>query len=469
MNKLTKIVATIGPATEDISTLKEMVASGMNVARFNTKHAEPEWHNERLKRVRQVAKEIDVTVSTLLDLQGPEIRINLPEAKGFSVKKGDKVTFTADKNYKGKNFAFVPSEVVESLTINNLILLEDGASEFVITNKTGQALEAQALLDCEVNHRKTMNTPGVVMDMPSLTQRDYDYLDGVNPNLVDWVGLSFVRNAQDIETLRQELAKRKYAAGIVAKIENQEAVDNLDEIIAVSDAVMVARGDLGVEVAYQELAFWQKTIIRKCRNAGIPVITATQMLKSMVDVPRPTRAEVSDVANAIYDGTDAIMLSEETTIGKYPVKAIFTQAEIAAFNEPYVKVEAPTEVDCKLEPMLAIAQAAIKLANNCAQVDKIVCFTETGRTVRLLSSYRAQVPIVAVTSGELIRNQMSLYFSVESHMLKLKNVIMENESDLVDLLKEAGIVKTGEHIMLLHGKQWQTPGKTNTISLQLIV
>lgn len=469
MQKLTKIVATIGPATDELSILKEMIASGMNVARFNTKHAEPEWHNERLKRVRQVAGEVGATVSTLLDLQGPEIRINIPGGKGFSVKKGDKAFFTSDKDFKGENFAIVPEEVIESLTLNNVILLEDGASEFIITNKSGQVLEAQALLDCEVNHRKTMNTPGVVMDMPSLTERDYQYLDGVSPKLVDWVGLSFVRNAQDIDTLRQELLKRKYAAGIVAKIENQEAVDNLDEIIAASDAVMVARGDLGVEVAYQELAYWQKTIIRKCRNAGIPVITATQMLKSMVDSPRPTRAEVSDVANAIYDGTDAIMLSEETTIGKYPVKAVFTQAEIAAFNEPHVRVDAPTEVDCKLEPMLAIAQAAIKLANNCTQVDKIVSFTETGRTVRLLSSYRTQTPIVAVTSNELVRNQMSLYFGVEAHSLQLKTKSMENESDLVEALKEAGIVKTGENIMLIHGKQLQTPGTTNTISLQLVV
>jgi len=468
MQKLTKIVATIGPATDTKEILTQLVAAGMNVARFNTKHSEPDWHNERLKRVREVASETKAPIATLLDLQGPEIRINVPGGKGFSVKKGESVIFTSDEKFDAKQFALVPQTVIECLSVNDLVLLEDGDSEFTVINKGGNFLEAQALLDCPVNHRKTMNTPGVVLDMPSLTERDYQYLDGVNPEYVDYVGLSFVRDANDIAILREALDKRGFNAAIISKIENQEAINNLDEIIAVSDAVMVARGDLGVEVPFQELTHWQKIIIAKCRDAAVPVITATQMLKSMVTNARPTRAEVSDVANAIYDGTDAVMLSEETTIGEYPVKAVQTQATIAQYNEQFVSFEEPILPVEQMEMDTLISNAAIGMLNQTDKIDKVVCLTETGKTVRMFSRFRSNTPVVAVTSNEPTRRRLALMYGVTPFVINFSVNSLETEKTVLAELKKQAVVKTGERIILIHGSMWQEAGKTNSVSLHTI-
>lgn len=471
MMKNTKIVATIGPASDTKEILSELVAAGMNVARFNTKHSEPDWHNERLKRVREVAQELQAPIATLLDLQGPEIRINVPGEKGFEVKKGESVTFTSDpasQANKGNEFAIVPQDVVDSLSIGDLVLLEDGESEFTVTQKGGNYIEAQAILDCKVNHRKTMNTPGVVLDMPSLTERDYAYLDGISGDLVDYVGLSFVRDANDVAILRKALDDRGFKAGIISKIENQEAVNNIDEIIEVSDAIMVARGDLGVEVPYQELTHWQKLIINKCRDAAIPVITATQMLKSMVSSPRPTRAEVSDVANAIYDGTDAVMLSEETTIGDYPVKAVQTQATIATYNEKFTDFESPTLAENKASLDTLISNAVVGILKSTKKIDKIICFSETGKTARMFSRFRINTPVYAVTSNEAIRRKMALLFGVTPFVIELKDNDLETESKILAEIKEKGIVETGERIILVHGITWKDSGKTNSLSVHTI-
>ena len=471
MIKNTKIVATIGPVTDSKETLSELIAAGMNVARFNTKHSEPDWHNERLKRVREVAKELNAPVATLLDLQGPEIRINVPGEKGFTVGKGKSVTFTSDPDSqadKGNEFAIVPQDVVDSLSVGDLVLLEDGDSEFTVIEKGGNYIVAQAILDCKVNHRKTMNTPGVVLDMPSLTERDYAYLDGISGELVDYVGLSFVRDAQDVAILRQALDKRGFKAGIISKIENQEAINNIDEIIAVSDAIMVARGDLGVEVPYQELTHWQKLIIDKCRNAALPVITATQMLKSMVSNPRPTRAEVSDVANAIYDGTDAVMLSEETTIGDFPVKAVQTQATIATYNEKHTEFEHPTLPEEQVGLDTLISNAAVGLLKRTKQIDKIVCFSETGKTARMFSRFRINTPVVAITSSEAVRRKLALLYGVTPHVVTLKDAGLEAETKVLTILKEEGLVETGERIIFVHGSKWQDAGHTNSLSVHTI-
>jgi pyruvate kinase len=468
MYKNTKIVATIGPATETKEILSQLIAAGMNVARFNTKHSEPAWHNDRIQRVRDVATELNKPVATLLDLQGPEIRINVPGEKGFEVKKGESAIFTSDENYNAANFALVPQNVIDCLSVNDLVLLEDGESEFTVIEKGGNFIEAQAIMDCKVNHRKTMNTPGVVLDMPSLTERDYQYLDGVNPDLVDYVGLSFVRDAQDISILRQELDKRGFNAAIISKIENQEAINNIDEIIEVSDAVMVARGDLAVEVPYQELTHWQKIIIAKCRDAAIPVITATQMLKSMVSSPRPSRAEVSDVANAIYDGTDAVMLSEETTIGAYPVKAVQTQAVIAQYNERYAEFEAPSLPEDQIGLDTLISNAAVGLLRKTKQIDKIICFSETGKTARMFARFRLNTPVVAVISSEVVRRKLSLLYGVTPYVLKLKDSGIEQESKIISIMKENGLIQTGERIIFVHGSKWQDAGQTNSLSVHTI-
>jgi pyruvate kinase len=468
-HKQTKIVATIGPATESEEILEQMVVAGMNIARFNTKHSDPEWHNERIKRVRNVSEKVNKAVGVLLDLQGPEIRINLPEEKAFDVKKGEEVIFTSDEKFDADNYVIVPQSVIESMSENDEVLLEDGACEFFIQEISGTHFIAQALVDCKVQHRKTMNTPGVILDMPSLTDRDYEYLDGIDSDLIDYVGLSFVRNADDVHILRREMEKRGITAGIVSKIENQAAVDNIDEIIEVSEAIMVARGDLGVEVPFEELSYWQKMIITKCRNAAKPVITATQMLKSMVENPRPTRAEVSDVANAIFDGSDAVMLSDETTIGDFPVKCVATQALISSFNEQHAyKEERATSTLGETSAESAIthaAQGVLEHANY--DIDKIVCLTETGQTARLLARFRDLTPIAAITSNNETKRKLALVFGVDAYAVKMDKKI-ENADEIIEKCLEEGIVSKGQTVMFVYGIDWKQPGLTNTISINTI-
>jgi pyruvate kinase len=464
MKKNTKIVATIGPATESKEVLAQLIKAGMNIARFNTKHSTPKWHNDRIKRVREVSEELNTPVGVLLDLQGPEVRINLPGEEAFMVEEKEIVTFTSNQESTVNKIAFIPQDVVESMSKGDLVLLDDGSCEFTIVKKGKDYFEAKALHECKVGHRKTMNTPGVILDMPSLTDRDLEYINGIDSELIDYVGLSFVRDANDIKKLKSVLEKRGAKSRIVAKVENQAAIDNLDDIIEVSDAVMIARGDLGVEVAFEQLVKWQHIMIAKCRQATKPVITATQMLKSMVDNPRPTRAEVSDVAHAIYDGTDAVMLSEETTIGEYPVRAVETQAKIAEFNEPLTSEEfVCNRNNDKVSAIVRLIADVVK--NESLKIDRVVVLTETGRTARLLSRFRPKIAIDAVTSTELTYRTLSLSYGVKSHILKMIEGADLGVDELVKELKKAEIINKGERIVMVHGKHWKKSGFTNTLSL----
>jgi len=332
----TKILATIGPASEEEPVIAQMISAGMDIARFNTKHNLPEWHQERIHRIQRVAKQMGKEIPILLDLQGPEIRIKLPGEARFSVKKNDFVYCSSNMASVIKNVIVIPPEVFAGLQSGHHIVLDDGICEFVIIEKDSEKIKMQALDSFDVNTNKTMNTPDLVLDMPSLLEKDIQFLESLKNDHIEYVGLSFVRNVTDIEILRSELKKRNMSAHIVAKIENQEALRNLSGIIDASDAVMVARGDLGVEIPFFQVPYWQKKIIAECNQKKKFVITATHMLLTMVERPRPSRAEVSDVANAVYDGTDAVMLSEETAMGKYPVKAIDVQAKIVEFYEQFV-------------------------------------------------------------------------------------------------------------------------------------
>lgn len=463
--KRTKIVATIGPATETEETIQQLIEAGMNVARFNTKHGTPEWHRERVQRVRNVAKKMGKSVAVLLDLQGPEIRINLRDGVAFQMQDGEEVKVTADTSSTDEKVIFIPENVVETLQVGSFVLLDDGRCEFEIVKKEPDHLIAKALGDFQVGHRKTMNTPGIVIDMPSLIDADRVQLDGAAETGVDFVGLSFVRNKEDIAILREELKKRGLEnTGIVAKIENQAALDNLDEIIEVSDAVMVARGDLAVEVPFEQLTFWQKMIIVKCRLAGKPVITATQMLKSMVESPRPTRAEVSDVANAVYDSTDAVMLSEETTIGKFPVKAVETQAKIAAFNEEYEASYLDEWMD-ENDSSLVTHAAVYLLQNEENTIDSVVCLTETGNTANLISRFRPKVTVHAITSNEQTYRKLALNYGVEPHIVEFPNGKVEEPNSMITLLKEKNIVSVGQTVLVIYGSVWKSPGLTNSLSI----
>ncbi|HEX9817798.1 MAG TPA: pyruvate kinase [Patescibacteria group bacterium] len=466
-NKLTSIVATIGPASESEEVIKQMILAGMNVARFNTKHGELNWHREKIDLVHLVASKLNRPVAVLLDLQGPEIRLDLIGVKSFAVKVGDEITLTSDRDQKGAKTAYIPQPVIDILANGDLVLLDDGAGEFTITTESTTSLIAKALVDCEVIHRKTLNTPGLVVDLPALVEQDLAHLDHAAQSKVDYVGLSYARGKKDIEHLRLELEKRNLSAGVVAKIENQSALDNIDEIIAASDAVMIARGDLAVEVPFEQLSFWQKMIIAKCRAQAKPVITATQMLKSMVDSPRPTRAEVSDVANAVYDSTSAVMLSEETAMGKYPVKAVETQAKIAAFNEPYVKSNLEDWLD-KDKPSSITHAAIYLLEHQLEEIDSLVCLTETGATANLLARFRPKIPIHALTSNEQTYRKLTLDFGITPHIMKFPEGGIQEPHVIAEEVGLQDIIEQGKTALVIYGSVWKTPGLTNSLSIVTI-
>lgn len=463
MSKLTKIVATLGPATETEEIMEELMNAGMDVARFNTKHGTPEWHLERIHRVKNVAKKLGRSVGVLLDLQGPEIRINTKNGESFEIKENDLIKFTSE--VPGEKEMNIPVSVIEVIQVGDVISIDDGICEFEVVEKNKTSLTVKVLGDYTIKHRKTMNTPGIVIDMPSLIENDLVQLDNMTDDDIDFVGLSFVRNTKDIAILRDELKKRNLHTDVVAKIENQAALDNLDEIIEASDAVMVARGDLAVEVPFERLTYYQKMIIEKCRIAGKPVITATQMLESMTFNPRPTRAEVSDVAHAIYDGTDAVMLSGETTLGKYPVKCVATQAKIAAYNEPFTENYLWDWAD--EGDVSAITHAAFSLLDSTKEeVDLVICLTASGRTARQLSRFRPDVKIKAVTCDKSVYNKLALVYGVEPIYSRGNSFNYSSELDIVTNLKENGIVEVGQKVLIVAGLNAQIAGrKTNSLLL----
>jgi pyruvate kinase len=405
----TKIVATIGPASDEPAKLEELMLSGVNVARLNTKHSTAEWHAERIDRIRAASKKVGKPVAILLDLQGPEIRVDLKNKEAFDVKERGEVFFVSAFKEGMKNQIKIPQNVVESLNVGNIVSLEDGTCEFEVVKKQADMLTAEALTACVCKDRKTMNTPGIVIDMPSLIDSDIEKIDMIQDHPVDFVALSFVRNKTDIDILKAELAKRKVVANIVAKIENQAAIENLEEIIVNSDAVMVARGDLGVETPMEELAFQQKEIIKRCRVMGKPVITATQMLKSMVENPRPTRAEVCDVANAVFDGTDAVMLSEESAMGKYPIETVRIMRKIVHFNE--LKAQVPKYKEEMKTRTTAVTKMAMSLLDDKIEpIDKVMVLTETGYTAQQLVRHRPHTPVIVITDRKETVLKSSLFY-----------------------------------------------------------
>jgi len=468
VKKLTKIVATIGPASDSEEKLRALILAGMNVARFNTKHGTPEWHHERIIKTKKIAKELNLPIGVLLDLQGPEIRINLKEKvreSGFEMKEGDLAYFTCNEAADKDKLISIPCNVIDVLESGQLILIDDGLCQFEVIKKENKIVEAVALDDFMVKHRKTMSIPGVVTDMPVLIENDYVQLDGIQNNEVDYVALSFVRDKNDILNLRRELEKRNLTAGIVAKIENQAALDNLDEIIEASDCIMIARGDLGVEVPFEELVFWQRLMIKKCREQAKPVITATHMLETMIENPYPTRAEISDVAHAIYDHTDAVMLSGETTIGKYPVKAVETQAKIAAFNEKHTEFEIMPYTDDSIGHSIAFAAANL-LNMRPVEVDAMLCVSATGRTAAQLSRNRPKVPIHVLTSDDQVFQKLSMYFGVIPHLVSWdEQDKIPNASQLLKKIEGVDWLQSGQKILVTHGPHIKAGGETNTLSL----
>lgn len=464
----TKIVSTIGPASDSEEMMAALMKAGADVFRFNMKHGDVAWHEERIKRAQKVADELGRAIGILIDLQGPEIRIETKDKAPIELDKGEEVLL-ATEYVEGKKTIVVPDEgVIKALSMGDEVLIDDGFMEFdIIGEGENGGWRMTARGKYTVTHRKGMNLPGVKLDLASLIDDDLRKLDMASREHVDFVALSFVRDAKDIEILREEMKLRKIDAHVVAKIENAASLENIEEILAITDSVMIARGDLGIEVPYEELAYWQKKLIHKCRQAEIPVITATQMLQSMVDSPRPTRAEVTDVANAVFDGSDAVMLSGETAQGKFPVEAVAAMRKIVNFNEDKVILPPLTEIGT-LNQTEVVTRAAMTMVSQEKdfEIAGIVVFTETGNTARALARFRPSVPLIALTQDEKVRDELMLVYGIMPILMEFPQGDIVSVDPIIAQLKERGIVEDGQRLLFVHGHRWSEPGLTNTLAVK---
>ncbi len=414
--KKTKIVCTMGPNTDSKEMMKNLIESGMDVARFNFSHGDQAEQAARVRILKEVRKELKVPVAMLLDTKGPEIRTGLlKDGKKVLLKENEKFVITTEERVGDETGCSVTySELPQDVAPGNTILIDDGLIELTVEEIKGNDIVCRIVNGGELGQRKGVNIPNVKVNLPAITEKDrQDILFGIEQGF-DYIAASFVRNADAVRQIREILREHDSSIDIIAKIENAEGVENIDEIIQEADGVMVARGDLGVEIPAYEVPYIQKQIIEKCNHAYKPVITATQMLDSMIRNPRPTRAEVTDVANAIYDGTDAVMLSGETAMGKYPVEAVRMMVQIAESTEKHLKFEEYRDhavLKGKLNVSSSMGFAVVNIANN-INAACIVTPTVGGRTARLISNLRPSVPIYAVTPNDWVQRKMQLYWGV---------------------------------------------------------
>lgn len=467
--KLTKIVATIGPVSDSEEQIAALIKAGVNIFRFNFKHNTIEWHAERIARVNKIADSLDVPIGTLLDLQGPEIRINM-SADQMAIKKGDMLIFGEEAlEKKEPGFSISHPDIISHLIEGQKLLADDGTFSFYVRkkgNKTYLEVGTTGIL----KHRKSLNIPGADFPFPVLVERDFEGLQLTVRHEIDYVALSFVRSAEDLRVVRREMKKYEIPAKMVAKIETKRALDHLEEIVKETDAIMVARGDLGVELPVEQVPYYQKVIIETCLSHNVPVITATQMMQSMIENPIPTRAEVSDVANACFDLTDAVMLSGETAAGKYPLETVTAMANTVIFNEP--KLEKDTRVTHQFnltdhEAVMADTAYNLYLQNK-PEVKAFIIFTETGRTPKLVSRFHPRVPIFAFTPLKTVRDSMTILFGVYPMKYAEKKGEQVGKNDIqnvINLLKEQKLLQSGDQVIVLHGDIWSAEGGTNTLRL----
>ena len=467
----TKIICTLGPSTDKDGVLRELVANGMNVARFNFSHGSYEEHKGRLDNLKAIRAELGKPVAALLDTKGPEIRLKEFKNGVEMLEAGQTFTLTTrevegTKEICSITYKDLPQDVHEGGTI----MLDDGLIKLRITNVTDTDITCEVLNSGKIKNKKGVNVPGVHLSMPYLSQRDRDdIIFGVQQGF-DFIAASFVRTAQDVYDIRNLLNEYDSNIRIIAKIENREGVNNIDSILAAADAVMVARGDLGVEIDFTELPGIKKNIIERSFSFGKPIVTATQMLDSMMVNHRPTRAEISDVANAIYDGTSAIMLSGETAAGAYPVEALKTMSAIAERTENEVHYRDNRLVDAgngQISVSDATAHAACLTAKD-VNASAIVTVSESGNTARLLSKYRPAQPIIACVMNEQVQRQLAISWGITPLMMALAHSTDELIEMSTSLAKENGYLHDGELAVVTAGVPVGVSGTTNMIKIHMI-
>ncbi|NHM28322.1 pyruvate kinase [Desulfofundulus sp. TPOSR] len=467
----TKIICTIGPACEQVETLMEMMRAGMNIARLNFSHGTHEEHARRIANIREAAGRVGKNIAILLDTKGPEIRLGYLEKEPVVLKAGQRVVLTTE-NIKGTperlpiTYAGLPRDVAPG----NTVLIADGLIELRVIGSNGHEVECEVVHGGELTSQKGVNLPGVPVNLPAITEQDIrDIKFGIEQEL-DFIAASFIRSASDVLAIRRILEEHGADMDIIAKIESKEGVENLDEIIKVADGIMVARGDLGVGLPVEEVPLIQKAIIEKCNLAGKPVITATQMLESMIHNPRPTRAEASDVANAILDGTDAIMLSGETAAGHYPVEAVKTMARIASRVEralPYEEILQRRGRALARTVTDAISHATCTTAQDLGAA-AIITSTETGYTAKMVSKYRPRAPIIAVTPVARVLRKLALVWGVQPLLVGRTRDTDSMIASAIEASLAADLIKPGDLVVITAGVPVGVHGTTNLLKVHTV-
>ena len=467
----TKIVATLGPATDSAEKIRELLEAGVNVFRLNMSHGSHEEHGQRIRLVRELAAELGISPGILLDLQGPKIRLGAFENGGCYLQTGSVFTLTVeDVTGTAERASVSYPQFAAELGPEDRILIADGAVELKVIDTDGTSVRSRVVTGGFVGDRKGVNLPGVQVSTPALTKKDRtDLRFGLDAG-IDMVALSFVRKRDDVLRLRLHLEEQDASLPIIAKIEKPEAWENIDQILDESDGVMVARGDLGVELALEKVPCIQKTIIERARERGKFVITATQMLESMVNSPVPTRAEVSDVANAIHDGTDAVMLSAETSTGRYPVEAVRMMARVAVEAETATRSKGfhkQVALDVTATPSEIVADAAYRAAD-VTKPAAIVALTRSGYTARLVARYRPPVPIYVFTPSENVVRQLAVIYGVRPVLVPKLDSSDEVLLELDELLQEKGRLKPNDRVIILAGLPMAKMGPTNVMKLHRV-
>lgn len=467
----TKIVATIGPASSSPKVIDDLLLAGMNVARLNFSHGTLEEHKAVIADLRTAAMRLDLPLAILLDLQGPRIRTGLLAKGSVELKAGHKVVITTD-DVKGDE-KVIPTtylELPQDVRVGDRILIDDGLIEVRVKGVAGNNVECEVVYGGMLKEHKGMNLPGVAISAPSLSRKDIRDLDFGISQGVDYVALSFVRKASDVAELKEHMREKGADIPVIAKIEKPEAIENLESILEVADGLMVARGDLGVELSPEAVPIAQKKIISTANEAGKTVITATQMLESMIGNPRPTRAEASDVANAVFDGTDALMLSGETAVGKYPVKAVEMMAKIAVEAEEAALSRRQFMRRRKEKPSSfsqAVAFASYAAAGE-LHSKAIVVFTQSGSTAKLVSKLRSPTPIVAFTPMEETKRRLSLMWGVQPFCIEFgghtDEMICRGEAAMLNY----GLAELGDTIVVVSGTKVGMRGATNMMKIDRI-
>ena len=464
----TKIVATLGPASSSADVIRRLIIAGMDVARLNFSHGTPEEHAQNIATLRAISEQLDTPVTILQDLSGPKIRVGHLPGGEQALAAGSVISLVPEADFAGREDA-VPldyPDLADSAKPGMHVLLDDGMLELEVIEVAGRELRCRVVEGGVLKSRKGVNFPQLSLPLPSLTEKDRRDLEfGLTQN-VDWISLSFVRSAADIRTLKELLAEKGAHMPVIAKIEKPQAIENLDEILREADGVMVARGDLGVEVSAEKVPMLQKQIIEKCNRLGLPVITATQMLESMIHEPRPTRAEASDVANAIIDGTDAVMLSGESAIGAYPVRAVEMMVRIASEVEARIEFKAyassdPTDVHALSEAATGIGKVVSLRA--------IVVLTTTGDTARLVAAERSKVPLIALTIDPRAYHSLNLFWGIKPLLVEgipasFEGLVAQAEA----ALRARNAVTSGDKILVIGGLPAGRPRGSNFLKIHSI-